>query len=163
MVNFYWNLVYHTKLSTAFGWQDTRASPRLCCDPQFSFTCQHQRDVYNGKSLITSLIRSGLHARQIQVVGVKVRNEFPMWSNVLLISFFRHECANLKMMYAINVIVPYTWIFHTFVRVDHKWKVGRDENLYHVHYIMFISTWYTHKVKYFVSLQIPGGDEASCW
>ena len=28
--------------------------PRLCCDPQFSWTCQHQCDVHNRKSCMTS-------------------------------------------------------------------------------------------------------------
>ena len=68
-VKFFWNMVYHTKLSNSITWHDNQAfsALRLCCDPQFSFTRQHQRDVYNRKSLVTSSLLSGLHARHFNL------------------------------------------------------------------------------------------------
>ena len=37
--------IYHTKLVTFIGWHNIQASSRRCCDPQFSWTCQHQHKV----------------------------------------------------------------------------------------------------------------------
>ena len=34
-VNFFQNLTYHAKLTTAVGWNDSQASPRPFCDPRF--------------------------------------------------------------------------------------------------------------------------------
>ena len=87
MVNFFWNLVYYIKLSTFIGWHDTQALPRLCCDPEFSWTCQHKRDIYNAKSRVTSPLLPGLHAHQLQFVIVNVNNVFPKWPIELMIRF----------------------------------------------------------------------------
>ena len=117
MGNFFWNLVYHAKLSTFIGWQDTQASTRLCCDPQFSWTCQQQRDVYNGKSLVTSPHLSGLHARQLQIVVVDVNNEFLMRSIGLVIWSFRHKSVTLK-----NFCGPVLLLFHIHQYFTTKFK-----------------------------------------
>ena len=46
--------IFYTKLPTVTEWHDTQASSRLWCAPQFSWTCQHHRDVYKSKSLVSS-------------------------------------------------------------------------------------------------------------
>ena len=88
-------MVYRTKLSASIGWQDTQASPTLCYGPQFFWgfllTCHHQRDVYNGKCLVTP----GLHARQLIIVVANVNSGWLMWSIGLVISRIRSFWYNL--------------------------------------------------------------------
>ena len=90
MVNFFWNLIYHAKQPTSIRWHNTQASPRLYYDPQFSWICQHQCDIYNRKSLITSPLPSALLAHQLQFMFLNVKNEFPMWSIRLVVMSFGH-------------------------------------------------------------------------
>ena len=106
MVNFFWNLGYHTKLSTSIGGHDTQASPRVCCDSQIYWTFQHQRDVFDRKSLATSplLSLSGLHVHRLQFVVINLNNEVPIALIGRVIRSLREESVTLKKSHSIPIL-----------------------------------------------------------
>ena len=92
------NLGYDTKLSNSIGWYNTQASPRLCCDPQFSWTCQHQRMFTTGNALWRRSC-SRLAWKIAWILDCQYKQCVPDVINPACNYIFRHELINLKKSY----------------------------------------------------------------
>ena len=133
-VNVSWNVLYLTKISSPIGRHDNQVSPRLCCGPQIGWPCQHQRDVYNGKSHVTSSNLQGLHARQLQFAVVNEHNGFPMRSIGLVIRSLKTWIRYFEeILWTSVIIVSYYSIFYRKIQFKPqplasyyiKWKPHR--------------------------------------